>query len=125
MVISPRARRYLVAAIYISLSTAPLLPSYFAYNELRRYTPFRIRFWIVYALRCRWNSIEFARFDRGKIFDNSLLWKLKKKKTFRFEIKKFDGNDLGENRVSFGNGGGGGWWMVDRFLAFLQVAGRR
>lgn len=36
MVISPRARRYLVAAIYISLSTAPLPPSYFAYNELRR-----------------------------------------------------------------------------------------
>ena len=34
--------------------------------------------------------------------------KNKRTMTGKFEIKKFDGNDLGENRISFGNGGGGG-----------------
>lgn len=56
---------------------------------IQRATPlYRSVFAFESCTRCRWNSIEFARFDRGKIFDNSRRWKLK---TFEFD---FDGNDL-------------------------------
>lgn len=67
MVISPRARRYLVAAIYISLSTALLFCIQRAYALYR--IPYIPLLNPVFPLPVEFDPIQSALI-RGKIFDN-------------------------------------------------------
>lgn len=127
MVISSHARRYLVAAIYISLSTVRS----FAYNEPRAFTPFD-------SLLNRFASVEarsrshrpntgFQSFDRKNI-GRFLCWKFRRivllKVTIPFsrcesveEQGRLFGKQKWKNRELRGK-------EEASFLAFLVAEGR-